>query len=148
MRSCATRSANLKGPAQTGLRPKSRPAASAALGDTTMPARSVSTAMNGENGCFSTTRTVSGSTTSTRSMAPISLRRKLPCRPAWRSSVYSTAAASIGSPSWNTTPGRRRISSVVGSTHSKPVASTGTICCFASKSNSLSQIAVITSVPT
>ena len=50
MRSCATRSTNLNGPEHTGLVPKFSPAAFAALGDTIMPARSVSIASSGENG--------------------------------------------------------------------------------------------------
>ena len=54
---------NLNGPLQTGCKPKSRPSASAALGATIMPARSVSSDKSGEEGDFSTSRTVSGSTT-------------------------------------------------------------------------------------
>ena len=83
-----------------------------------MPERSVSCARKGEDGDFSTILTVSGSTTSIRSMTLISLRRKLPCMVRWRSSEYFTAAASSFSPSWNTTPGRSLITSVVGSAHS------------------------------
>ena len=83
-----------------------------------MPARSVSCDRNAPDGDFSTTRTVSGSTTSTWSIALISLRRKLPCIVRSRSSVYLTAAASNFSPSWNNTLGRRWISSVFGSAHS------------------------------
>ena len=52
MRSCGTRSTNLKGPAHTGCRPNLSPSASAALGDTIMPARSVSWASSGENGAL------------------------------------------------------------------------------------------------
>ena len=94
------------------------PAASAALGETTMPARSVNCATNGDEGDLSTIRTVSGSTTSTRSITPISLRRKLPCMLRWRSSEYFTAAASRVSPSWNLTPGRSLTTRLVGFAHS------------------------------
>ena len=54
MRSCATRSTNLNGPAQTGWAPKSSPASCAAFGDTIMPARSVSAASSGAKGADST----------------------------------------------------------------------------------------------
>ena len=92
-----------------------------------MPDRSVSVATNGEDGCFSTTRAVRGSTTSTRSIAPSSARRKLPARPAWRSRLNLTAAASNAVPSWKATPDRRCRTSVTGSAHSKDVASRGTM---------------------
>ena len=144
MRSCGTRSTNRKGPAQTGCSPKSLPAASAALGETIMPDRSVSCARNGEEACFSTTFTVIGSTTSTWSMALSSDRRKLPCIVACRSSEYLTAAASIFSPSWNSTPGRSFITSSVGELHSYDSASCGTVSSFSLMSNSLSHIAVNT----
>ena len=52
MRSCWTRSTNLYGPAHTGFRPNLSPVASAALGDTIMPARSVSWASSGEKGAL------------------------------------------------------------------------------------------------
>ena len=64
------------------------------------------------------TAPASGSTTSTRSMTLISLRRKLPCMERWRSSEYLTAAASSFSPSWNMTPGRSLMTRLVGSIHS------------------------------
>jgi hypothetical protein len=54
----------LVGPAHTGLRPNLSPASLAALGDTIMPARSVSCAISGENGLFRCSLMVSGSTTS------------------------------------------------------------------------------------
>ena len=74
--------------------------------------------MNGENACFITTRTVCGSTTSTWSIAPISLRRKLPLALRWRSNEYFTASASNFSPLWNCTPVRSLISNVLPSAHS------------------------------
>src|SRR5258708_14432613 len=43
MRSCATRSTKRNGPEHTGFAPNLSPAASAAFGDTIMPARSLST---------------------------------------------------------------------------------------------------------
>ncbi len=138
MRSCATRSTNLNGPVQTGLEPKSLPSASAALGETSMPARSVSSETKGADGVLSTTRAESGSTTSTRSIEATSPRRVLPCMVRWRSRLYFSAAASTGVPSWNFTPGRSRISSVFESVHSWPAASCGTISSFSLMSNSLS----------
>ena len=142
MWSCATRSPNRNGPAQTGCSAKSAPSLAAALGETIMPDRSVSCATNGAEGCFSATRTVSGSTTSTWSTMLTSLRRKLPGRVRSRSRLYLTLAASIFSPSWNSTPGRRWISTVFGSGESYEVASIGTMFSFSSMSNSLSHIAV------
>ena len=59
------RSTNLNGPVHTGLAPKFAPAACAAFGETIMPARSASTASNGENGAARFSRTVFASTTST-----------------------------------------------------------------------------------
>jgi hypothetical protein len=87
------------------------------LGGTIMPARSVRMATNGEIACFITMRTVSGSTTSTWSIAPISLRRKLPLALRWRSSEYFTASASNCSPLWNCTPSRNLINNVLASAH-------------------------------
>ncbi len=75
MRSCATRSTKRNGPEQTGLAPNFSPAASAAFGDTIMPARSVSTVSSGANGVARFNLTVSGSTTSTLATAASSLRR-------------------------------------------------------------------------
>src|SRR5512143_877963 len=65
MRSCATRSTNLYGPAHTGLLPNLSPSAWATLGATIMPARSASCASSGANGAERLSRTVDGSTTST-----------------------------------------------------------------------------------
>ena len=54
MLSWATRLSNSYGPAQTGCAPKLAPAASAALGETIIPARSASMLKSGANGPFST----------------------------------------------------------------------------------------------
>ena len=67
-----------------------------------------------------------------------SLRRKLPGWAESRSRLNFTAAASIGSPSWNSTPGRRWITTVLGSGDSYDSASIGTMLSFSSMSNSLS----------
>ncbi len=75
MRSWATRSTNLNGPAHTGAVANLSPSACAALGETIMPARSVNCASKGANGVLRLIFTVSGSTTSTLSMAAISPRR-------------------------------------------------------------------------
>ena len=106
MRSCCTRSTNLKGPAQTGLRPNLSPASFAALGLRIMPARSASWAISGENGFLSSSRTVVASATSTLSTAASSGLRNEPCMVMCRSRLALTASASIASPSWNLTPGR------------------------------------------
>ena len=71
-----------------------------------------------------------------------SLRRKLPGSVKSRSRLYLTLAASILVPSWNNTPGRRWIITVLGSGESYEVASIGTMFSFSSMSNSLSHIAV------
>jgi hypothetical protein len=65
IRSCAIRSTKRNGPEHTGFVPNFSPAASAAFGDTIIPARSVSTASSGANGEARLMRTVEGSTTST-----------------------------------------------------------------------------------
>jgi hypothetical protein len=66
---------NLNGPEQTGCSPKSSPAASVALGGRIIPARSVRIDSKGEEGDFSTSFAVSGSTTSKWSIMLISPRR-------------------------------------------------------------------------
>src|SRR5436190_639376 len=93
MRSCATRSTNLNGPAQTGCVLKS-PAACAAFGDTIMPARSVSCASSGANGADSTSLTVWSSMMSTAVTALISALRFEPGNFRWRSMLNLTGAAS------------------------------------------------------
>ena len=149
MRSCCTRSTNLKAPAQTGFRPNLSPASLAALGDTIMPARSVSWAMSGENGALSSSRTVSGSTTSTLSTAASSGRRNEPCMVMCRSRLALTASASMRSPSWNLTPGRSLMVTVLPSSEvSCESASCGTMLMFSSMSNSLSHSEAKTMRPT
>ena len=106
MRSCATRSTKLNGPEHTGLAPNLSPAACAALGETIMPARSVSTASSGANGAERLSRTVCASTTSTLVTGASSPRRFEPCMVLWRSMLNFTAAASSFSPSWKVTPWR------------------------------------------
>src|ERR1044072_3341958 len=66
-----------------GLRPKRSPASLAALGDTIMPARSVSCAINGEKGFFRFSLMVSGSTTSIVSIAASSGLRNEPVVLLW-----------------------------------------------------------------
>src|SRR5678815_4161585 len=90
MRSCAMRSTNLNGPEHTGLAPNLSPAASAALGDTIMPARSVSTVSSGANGAVRLMRTVEASTTSTLDTTESSPRRFEPAMLRWRSRLYLT----------------------------------------------------------
>src|SRR6185312_9331677 len=149
MRSCATRSTNLKGPAHTGLAPNLSPSACAAFGDTIMPARSASCASSGENGADRLSRTVIGSTTSTLCTGASSPRRLEPGIVLWRSRLYFTAAASIFSPSWNVTPLRRwSVSALLSADHSYDVASCGTMFSLSSMSNSLSHIAAKTMRPT
>ncbi len=106
IRSWATRSANCHGPTQTGAVPNFSPSLLTAVGDTGMPARSVSWARSGENGAFRRRRTVSGSTTSTASTGASSLARFEPLRVRWRSRENRTDSASIGVPSLNFTPER------------------------------------------
>jgi hypothetical protein len=93
------RSTKRKGPEHTGLAPNFSPAASAALGDTIMPARSVSTASSGANGAARLMRTVEASTASTLDTTASSPRRLDPFMFLWRSRLYLTAAASSFSPS-------------------------------------------------
>ena len=104
----ATRSANLNGPAQTGRVPKRSPSSRAAFGDTIMPARSVSAAMTGTDGCDRLSRTLRSLRASTLLMSPISDLRNEPGVLRWRSMLKRTASALKGSPSWNFTPGRSR----------------------------------------
>ena len=106
MRSWATRSANCHGPTHTGAVPKLSPSFFTAVGDSGIPARSVSCASSGEYGALSRSRTVSGSTTSTASTGASSLARLDPFSVRWRSSENFTASASIGVPSLNFTPAR------------------------------------------
>ena len=63
-----------------GRAPKLDPAASAAFGEIMMPARSANWDSSGLEGAFNTRRTVSGSMTSTASMAFTSPTRMLPLR--------------------------------------------------------------------
>ena len=83
---------------------------------------------------------VSGSTTSTVSIELISGRRNEPFVVRWRSRLYLAAAASKASPSWNLTPGRSLMVTVLPSAEvSWLSASCGTMLSFSSMSNSLSQ---------
>ena len=139
MRSCATRSTNLKGPEHTGAVPNLSPAACAALGETIMPARSVSWASKGENGEERFRRTVWASTTSTLLTGASSPRRLEPGRFLCRSMLNFTAAASSFSPSWKVTPVRIfKVRLLLSADHSWPVANCGTMLSFSSTSNSLS----------
>ena len=105
-----------------------------------MPARSVSWLSRGEKGCLRLSLMVSGSTTSTLSMTPISARRYEAFIVTCRSRLYLAAAASNGSPSWNITPGRSLIVTALPSAEvSWLSASCGTMFSFSSMSNSLSQ---------
>ena len=89
------------------------------------------------------------STTSTLSICWISARRNEPCIDRWRSRLNLAAAASNGSPSWNFTPGRSLIVTVLPSAEvSCDSASCGTMFSFSSMSNSLSQIDANTMRPT
>ena len=93
-----------------------------------MPARSVSCAISGENGALSSSRTVSGSTTSTLSICDSSALRLESSMVMCRSSVNFTASASNGSPSWNFTFGRSLIVTVFPSSEvSCESASCGTM---------------------
>ena len=103
---CATRSTNLYGPAHTGFVPNLSPRSFAALGDTIIPARSVSAASSGVSGSDSESRTVRSLTTSTFEISPISDFRNEPGVLMCRSMLNRTASALNGSPSWNFTPGR------------------------------------------
>ena len=58
---------------------------------------------------------VSGSTTSTLSTEPISGLRNEPFMVRWRSRLYFAASALNGSPSWNFTPGRSLMVTVLPS---------------------------------
>ena len=114
-----------------------------------MPARSVSWAISGANGVFSSRRTVSGSTTSTLSTWAISARRNEPWAVRCRSSENFTASAVIVSPSWNFTPGRSRIVTTLPSAEVLWLsASCGTMASLSSMSKSLSQIDLKTMRPT
>ena len=114
-----------------------------------MPARSVSWAMRGENGDFSSSRTVSGSATSTLSTAASSGLRNEPCMVMCRSRLAFTASASMASPSWNLTPGRSLMVTVLpSSVVSCERASCGTMLMFSSMSNSLSHSEANTMRPT
>ena len=82
---------------------------------------------------------VSGSTTSTFSIAVISGRRNEPCMVRWRSKENFAASASSGSPSWNLTFGRSLIVTALPSSDvSWDSASCGTTLSFSSMSKSLS----------
>src|SRR6516165_4326141 len=145
MRSWATRSTNLYGPAQTGWAPKFSPAACAALGDTIVPAGPASWASNGAEGIDSTSLAVWSSITSTLVIALMSRLRVDPGIARARSILYLTAAASKGSPSWNLTPGRSLITSPLRpSVHAHSAASCGTISSSRPMSSSLSHSAVRT----
>jgi len=126
MRSWATRSTNLYGPAHTGLLANAVPAALAALGETIMPARSASWASSGADGLDRLNRTVCGSTTSTPVISLISDLRRDSGRVSLRSMLYFTASASNGSPSWNLTPWRKvKVIALLSSLHFHAVASCG-----------------------
>ncbi len=125
------------------------PASFAALGLTIMPARSASWASSGENGFFSSSRTVEASATSTLSTAPSSGLRNEPCMVMCRSRLAFTASASMTSPSWNLTPGRSLIVTVLPSSEvSLDSASCGTMLSLSSMSNSLSHSDANTMRPT
>ena len=67
----------------------------------------------------------------------------------WRSRLYLAALASNGSPSWNFTPGRSLMVTVLPSADvSWPSASCGTMFSFSSMSNSLSHSEAKTMRPT
>ena len=108
-------STNLNGPHPTGFRAKSSPAASAALVETIIPARSVSRLSSGEDGPFRLNLTVRSSTTSTDAMSSSSpLRSDF----GWlfiRSTFALTEAALNGSPSWYLTPDWSLKTTVFGS---------------------------------
>ena len=88
---------------------------------------------------------VSGSTTSTLSTAPSSGLRNEPFMLRCRSRLYLAASALNGSPSWNFTPGRSLMVTVLPSAEvSWLSASCGTMFDFSSMSNSLSQSAAKT----
>ena len=105
MRSWATRSTNCHGPTHTGAVPNFSPSFLSAAGEIGMPARSASCAVSGENGAFSRSRTVRGSTTSTAVTDSSSLRRLEPFISRCRSSENFMASALNGVPSLNFTPG-------------------------------------------
>ena len=106
MRSWGMRSTNCHGPTHTGAVPNFSPSFLSAAGEIGMPARSASWAVSGENGAFSFSRTVRGSTTSTAVTDSSSLRRLEPFISRWRSSENFTASAVMAVPSLNFTPGR------------------------------------------
>jgi hypothetical protein len=76
------------------------------LGETIIPARSVSAASSGTRGWERCRRTVRSLTTSTVLISPISDFRNEPGVVRCRSMLNFTASPFSGSPSWNFTPGR------------------------------------------
>ena len=139
------RSTNLNGPEQTRCKPKFSPAASAALGDTIMPAPVASWASNGAKGADSKIFAVCSSITSTPAIARISLLRADPGIVRCRSILYFNAAASKGSPSWNLTFGRSLMTSpFLSSVHRHSMASCGTISSSGPMSNNRSHNALRT----
>ena len=99
------------GRARRTCRGPSRPASArsrpprAAFGDMIMPARSESCESSVASARESLSATVRSSTTSTLRPRPSSLLRRLSGSVRARSMLAFTAAALIGSPSWNFTPG-------------------------------------------
>ena len=105
--------------------------------------------MSGENGFFKSSRTVEASATSILSTAPSSGLRKEPCMVMCRSRLALTASASIISPSWNFTPWRNLMVTVLPSSDvSLESANCGTMLSLSSMSNSLSHSDANTMRPT
>ncbi len=100
------------------------------------------TVVNVGHGFFVCTRTVYGSTISTRSIGAKNVDpRSLPCPCASRSSEYFAESALNSSPLWNLTPLRSFTSHVVGATSfGSSAASAGWILRFASRSTSVSKM--------
>ena len=113
------RSPKRNGPEHTGLAPNFSPAASAAFGETIMPARSVSTASSGAKGAARLILTVALSGASTELTTASSPLRFEPGMFLCRSRLYFTAAASSFSPSWKVTPLRSlTVSALLSADHS------------------------------
>ena len=93
------------GPAPTGLRSNSAPAACAAFGDTIMPARSERIAGSAVSGLLSFTVTCNGPVTATDAMLDTSALMFDRWSERLRSRLNFTASASSGVPSWKVTLG-------------------------------------------
>src|SRR5438034_3879929 len=106
------------------------------------PCTNVITVVNVGHGFFVWTRTVYGSTISTRSIGAKNVApRSLPCPCASRSSENFAESALNSSPLWNFTPLRSLTSHVVGATSfGSSAASDGWILRFASRSTSVSKM--------